>query len=96
MGVPMRRREWMRGHRWTLFLAALAGAAASLLIVENNYPLGLLMGALAGVFVVVFIHAWPMDLDPRERNGKLVINVNVDGKNIPESRYDKRARSARP
>jgi len=92
----MRRSEWMRGHRGTLLLAAVAGAAASFLIVDDNYALGALMGALSGIFLVIFVHAWPMDLDPRERNGKLIINVNVDGKNIPESRYDKRARSARP
>jgi hypothetical protein len=70
----------MRRHLWVLSLAALAGVIASFLIVSDNYFLGAIMGAVAGMFVVLFIRAWPMDLDPRERSGKLVINVNVDGK----------------
>jgi len=85
----------MHRHLWILGIAALAGMIASFLIVESNYFLGAIMGAVAGVAVVVFIRAFPTDLDPRERNGKLTINVNIDGKNIPESRYDKRRRSAR-
>lgn len=70
----------MRRHLWVLGLAALAGVIASFLIVDANYFLGVIMGAVSGIFVVLFIRAWPMDLDPRERGGKLVINVNVDGK----------------
>jgi hypothetical protein len=92
----MKRREWMHRHLWTLGLAAVAGALASFFVVEDNYGLGILMGAMGGMFVVIFIHAWPMDLDPRERNGKLAINVNIDGKNIPAGRYDRQDRSARP
>jgi hypothetical protein len=75
-----------------LAFAALAGAFASFFIVGENYFLGAIMGAVAGVFVLIFIRAWPHDLDPRERNGKLIINVNIDGKNVAESRYDKRSR----
>ncbi|MGH6872282.1 MAG: hypothetical protein ACREHE_12325 [Rhizomicrobium sp.] len=86
----------MRRRLWMLAFAALSGAFASFFVVDENYVLGAIMGAIAGLFVLVFIRAWPHDLDPRERNGKLVINVNVDGRNIPESRYDKRARSGRP
>ncbi|HEY2071900.1 MAG TPA: hypothetical protein VGG48_20245 [Rhizomicrobium sp.] len=83
----MRRRLWMLGF------AALSGAFASFFVVDANYLLGAVMGALAGIFVLVFLRAWPHDLDPRERNGKLTINVTVDGRNIGESRYEKRARS---
>ena len=72
----------MRRHLWALGIAALAGVLASLFIVSANYFLGAIMGAVAGVFVVLFIRAWPMDLDPRERGGKLVVNVTLDGKNI--------------
>jgi hypothetical protein len=82
----MRRRLWMLGF------AALMGAFASFFIVSENYLYGAVMGALAGVFVLIFLRAWPHDLDPRERNGKLTINVTVDGKNIAESRWEKRAR----
>jgi hypothetical protein len=70
----------MRRHLWVLGLAALAGVVASFLIVSDNYFLGAIMGAVSGMFVVLFIRAWPMDLDPRERGGRLVINVNTDGK----------------
>jgi hypothetical protein len=70
----------MRRHLWVLGIAALCGVLASFFIVSANYFLGAIMGGVAGVFVVLFIRAWPMDLDPRERGGKLVINVNVDGK----------------
>jgi hypothetical protein len=84
----------MRRHFWILGIAAAAGIIASFLIVSDNYFLGAIMGALAGVFVIVFIRAWPHDLDPRERGGgKLVINVNIDGKNIPRSRHETRVRS---
>jgi len=86
----------MRRHFWILGIAAAAGIVASFLVVSDNYFLGAIMGAIAGMCVIVFIRAWPHDLDPRERNGKLVINVNIDGKSIPESRYDRRARSGRP
>lgn len=82
----MRRRLWMLGF------AALAGMFASFFIVSENYIYGAFMGAIAGMFVIVFIRAWPHNLDPRERNGKLTINVTVDGKNIAESRFTKRAR----
>jgi len=85
----------MRRHFWILGLAAAAGVIASFLIVSDNYFLGAIMGAAAGMFVIVFIRAWPHDLDPRERGG-IVVNLNIDGKNIPASRYDKRARSGRP
>ena len=85
----------MRRHFWILGLAALAGVIASFLIVDDNYPLGALMGAVAGIFVVIFIRAWPMDLDPRERNGKLTINVHVNGQRIEDSRFDKRRARAR-
>jgi hypothetical protein len=74
-----------------LTVAALLGAFASFFVVEDNYPLGVILGALAGIFVLVFIRAWPHDLDPRERNGKLTINVTVNGKDASESRYSKRA-----
>jgi hypothetical protein len=70
----------MRRHLWVLGLAALAGIIASFLIVSANYFLGAIMGAVAGLFVVLFVRAWPMDLDPRERN-RMVITVKVDGKN---------------
>lgn len=73
MGLAMRR------HLWVLGLAALAGIIASFLIVDANYFLGAIMGAVSGVFVVLFMRAWPMDLDPRERN-RMVITVKVDGK----------------
>lgn len=80
----------MKRHLWVLGLAALAGAIASFLIVDENYLLGAVMGAVSGIFVVIFIRAWPMDLDPRERNGKLTINVHVNGQRIDEARYSKR------
>jgi hypothetical protein len=70
----------MRRHLWVLGMAALAGVVASFLIVSANYFLGAIMGAVAGLFVVLFVRAWPMDLDPRERN-RMVITVKVDGKN---------------
>ena len=71
----------MRRHLWVLGIAALCGIVASFFIVSANYFLGAIMGAVAGMFVVLFVRAWPMDLDPRERGGgKLVINVTVDGK----------------
>lgn len=69
----------MRRHLWVLGMAALAGVIASFLIVSANYFLGAIMGAVAGLFVVLFVRAWPMDLDPRERN-RMVITVKVDGK----------------
>jgi peptidoglycan/LPS O-acetylase OafA/YrhL len=69
----------MRRHLWVLGIAALAGVIASFLIVSDNYFLGAIMGAVAGMFVVLFVRAWPMDLDPRERN-RMVITVKVDGK----------------
>jgi hypothetical protein len=86
----------MRRHFWILGIAAAAGVIASFLIVSDNYFLGAIMGALAGIFVIVFIRAWPHDLDPRERGGNVIVNLNIDGKNIPASRYDRRARSGRP
>jgi hypothetical protein len=86
----------MRRHFWILGIAAAAGVVASFLIVSDNYFLGAIMGAFAGISVIVFVRAWPHDLDPRERGGKLVINLNIDGKNIPHGRYDKRAQSGRP
>jgi hypothetical protein len=70
----------MRRHLWVLGLAALAGILASFLIVSANYFLGAIMGATAGVFVVLFVRAWPLDLDPRERGGTLIVKVSVDGK----------------
>jgi hypothetical protein len=70
----------MRLHLWVLGIAALAGVIASFLIVSANYFLGAIMGGVAGIFVVLFVRAWPMDLDPRERN-RMVITVNIDGKN---------------
>jgi hypothetical protein len=82
----------MRRRLWMLTVAALFGAFASFFIVEDNYLLGVMMGAIAGIIALVFVRAWPHDLDPRERNGKLTINVTVDGKNITESRWQKRAR----
>lgn len=85
----------MRRRLWMLAFAALSGAFASFFIVDGSYFYGAVMGAIAGVFVLILLRAWPHDLDPRERNGKLVINVNIDGKNIPESRYDRPARSGR-
>ena len=73
----------MRRHLWVLGLAALAGVIASFLIVDANYFLGAIMGAVSGVFVVLFIRAWPMDLDPRvsaanrrpEINGGLILEI---------------------
>ena len=85
----------MRRHFWILGLAALAGVIASFLIVDDNYPLGAIMGAVSGIFVVIFIRAWPMDLDPRERNGKVIVNVHVNGKKVEESRYSRRRARAR-
>jgi hypothetical protein len=82
----------MRRRLWMLAFAALAGAFASFFIFGDNYVLGVIMGAVAGVFVLIFIRSFPHDLDPRERNGKLTINVTVDGKNVAESRWQKRAR----
>jgi hypothetical protein len=79
-----------------LGIAAAAGIFASFFIVSENYFLGAIMGGIAGIFVIVFIRAWPHDLDPRERGGNLVVNVKIDGKNIPQSRYDRRPRSGRP
>ncbi|HEX4533673.1 MAG TPA: hypothetical protein VH000_05535 [Rhizomicrobium sp.] len=84
----------MRRHFWVLSLAALAGVIASFLIVSDNYALGAVMGAAAGLLLVLFVRAWPRDLNPRERSGRLDINVKVNGQNIEESRFDrKRVRS---
>ncbi len=84
----------MRRHFWILGLAALAGVIASFLIVDDNYALGAIMGAISGIFVVIFIRAWPHDLDPRERNGKVIVNVHVNGRKLEDSRYSRsRARS---
>ena len=83
----------MRRHFWVLGIAAAAGVIASFLIVSDNYFLGAIMGALAGIFVIVFIRAWPHDLDPRERGGNVIVHLNIDGKNIPASRHEKRVRS---
>ncbi len=83
----------MRRRLWMLTFASLAGAFSSFFVVYDNYLLGAVMGAIAGVFVLIFIRAWPHDLDPRERGGKLTINVSVDGKNAREARWQKRARS---
>lgn len=80
----------MRRHLWVLGLAALCGVIASFLIVDDNYPLGALMGAAAGLLVVLFVKAWPMDLNPRERDGKLIVSVNVNGQNITEGSFNKR------
>ncbi|HEX3674236.1 MAG TPA: hypothetical protein VHU87_08185 [Rhizomicrobium sp.] len=82
----------MRRRLWMLSFAALSGAFASFFVVNENYVYGAVLGAFAGMFVLVFIRAWPHDLDPRERNGKLTIHVTVDGKNIAQSRYSKRSR----
>jgi len=78
----------MRRRLWMLTVAALLGAFASFFVVEDNYLLGVVLGALAGVFILIFIRAWPHDLDPRERNGKLTVNVTVNGK---DATYTKRA-----
>ena len=80
----------MRRHFWVLALAAFAVVIASFLVVDDNYALGAIMGAASGLLVVLFIRAWPMDLDPRERNGRLNINVKVNGQDIGESRFERR------
>ena len=53
----------MRRRLWMLAFAALSGAFASFFVVDGSYFFGAVMGAIAGVFVLIFLRAWPHDLD---------------------------------